>query len=203
MNAWIIIWLIFWAAGMGIPNYLFKKYKITYYEKSWQHSLFFLVLTTLLFITYKSQFGEYFASVSWEQIVFFLLLTIAWLVAPAFYQKDYYTKKERIGYQIPKYYEVLFQDICFLGGLLTFGISPGLFGFVFFLVHLPAVFLLPKRFALLPITGSLVGGLIIAYLQASGVSGFLFALFVHLSFWFFLHYFLVRNKLFGVLPVKR
>lgn len=203
MYAWIIIWLIFWTAGMGIPNYLFKKYKITYYEKSWQHSLFFLVLIALLFITYKNQFSEYFTSVSSEQIVFFLLLTIIWFVAPAFYQKDYYTKTERMRYQIPKYFEVLFQDICFLGGLLTFGISPGLFGLVFFLVHLPAVFLLPKRFALLPILGSLVGGLIIAYLQVAGVSGFLLALLVHLLFWFLLHYFLVRNMLFGVSPVKR
>lgn len=202
MITWIIIWLFFWTSALGITNYLFKKHGITYYEKSWQHTLFFIALCLILFAVYQNQFLVYFNNLSWYHFLTALLLFTLWLSAPNFYKNDYYAKKERFGYQLPKFFEILFQDICFLGGLLTFGISPTMFGLVFFLVHIPAVFLLPKKFALLPIFGSLFGGFIFAHLQIQGISGFLIALFIHLLFWATLHYVLQRNLL-GITPLKR
>ena len=187
---------------MGITNYLFKRYKVTYHEKSWQHTLFFIALCLILFGVYQNQFLVYFNNLSFYHFFTILLLFILWLSAPAFYKNDYYAKKERFGYQLPKFFEILFQDICFLGGLLTFGISPTMFGLVFFIVHIPAVFLLPKRFALLPIFGSLFGGIIFAHLQIQGISGFLTALSIHLLFWATLHYALQKNLL-GITPLKR
>ena len=199
---WIIIWLIFWISALGITNYLFKRHDITYYEKSWQHTLFFIVLSLALFFVYQNQFFVYFSNISWDHLLIVLVLFILWLFVPTLYKNDYYTKKERLSYQLPKFFEILFQDICFLGGLLTFAVSPTTFGLIFFVVHIPAVFLLPKKFSLLPIFGSLFGGLIFANLQSHGVSGFLIALFIHLSFWAILHYALQKNLL-GITPLKR
>ncbi|MFZ2523370.1 MAG: hypothetical protein WAW92_03200 [Minisyncoccia bacterium] len=202
MIAWIIIWLFFWVSGLGITNYLFKKHNITYYEKSWEHTLLFIVLSIILFIVYRNQFSVYFHNFSLPYLLTIILLFVLWLSVPTLYKNDYYTKKERFGYQLPKFFEILFQDICFLGGLLTFGISPIMFGLFFFVVHIPAVFLLPKKFALLPIFGSLFGGLIFAHFQSQGILGFLIALCIHLSFWAILHYVLQKNIL-GVTPLKR
>lgn len=202
MITWIIIWLFFWISALGITNFLFKKHGITYYEKSWQHTLFFIVFCLILSVVYQNQFLVYFNNLSWYHFLTALLLFTLWLSVPTLYKNDYYAKKERFGYQLPKFFEILFQDICFLGGLLTFGISPTMFGLVFFLVHIPAVFLLPKKFALLPIFGSLFGGFIFAHLQIQGISGFLIALFIHLLFWATLHYALQKNLL-GITPLKR
>lgn len=202
MITWIIIWLFFWSSALGITNYLFKKHGVTYYEKSWQHTFFFIILCLILSILYKNQFLSYFSSFSLYHFLVVLLLFILWLSVPKLYKNDYYAKNERFGYQLPKFFEILFQDICFLGGLLTFGISPTMFGLVFFVVHIPAVFLLPKKFTLLPIFGSLFGGLIFAHLQIQGISGFLTALSIHLLFWATLHYALQKNLL-GITPLKR
>lgn len=202
MITWIIIWLFFWISALGLTNYLFKKHKITYYEKSWQHTLFFIVLSLILFVVYQNQFLVYFKNFSLYHLAIILFLLILWLSVPTLYKNDYYAKKERFGYQLPKFFEILFQDFCFLGGLLTFEVSPAIFGLIFFVVHIPAVFFLPKKFALLPIVGSLFGGLIFAYLQSQGIIGFLVALFIHLSFWAILHYVLQKNIL-GITPLKR
>lgn len=205
MITWIIIWLFFWISALGLTNYLFKEHKITYFEKSWQHTIFFIVLSLILFIVYQNQFFTYFKAFSVWHLVAVLSLFVLWLFVPILYKNDYYAKKERFGYQLPKFFEILFQDICFLGGLLTFGISPIMFGLFFFAVHIPAVFILPKKFALLPITGSLFGGLIFAYLQSQGISGFLLALFIHLLFWGTLHYLLTKSidGFLGITPLKR
>lgn len=202
MLTWIIIWLTFWTSALGITSYLFKKHKITYYEKSWQHTAFFIALSLILFVVYQNQFTIYFQDFSLWNFITILVLFGLWLSVPKLYKNDYYAKKERFGYQLPKFFEIFFQDICFLGGLLTFGISPTMFGLVFFFVHIPAVFLLPKKFALLPIFGSLFGGLIFAHLQSQGITGFLIVLFIHLSFWAILHYALQKNLL-GITPLKR
>ncbi len=205
MIIWVIIWLFFWASALGLTNYLFKKHNITYYEKSWQHTIFFLVLSLILFVVYKSYFVIYFNNLSLLHLAVVLALFIIWLFIPNIYKNDYYNKKDRFGYQLPKFFEILFQDICFLGGLLTFGLSPTAFGLVFFVVHIPAIFILPKKFALLPIIGSLFGGLIFAYLQSQGILGFLIAFSIHLSFWSILHYALSKseNGFWGIMPLKR
>lgn len=205
MITWIIIWLFFWVSALGFTNYLFKKYNITYYEKTWEHTIFFIFLSLVLFIVYQNQFLIYFKDFSLWNLIAVLLLFIIWLFVPNFYNNDYYSRKERFGYQLPKFFEILFQDICFLGGLLTFGISPTMFGLVFFIVHIPSVFLLPRKFALLPIFGSLFGGLIFAHLQSQGIWGFLVTLFIHLLFWSTLHYALSRSKngFLGIMPLKR
>ncbi len=203
MNMWIILWLFFWASGMGLPNYLFKRYKITYYEKSWQHSFFFIFLSIIVGIVYQEQFTTYFKDISFYQIATVIFLLTLWLFVPRLYFNDYYSKNERLRYQVPKFFEIFFQDICFLGGLLTFGVSPITFGLIFFLVHIPVLFFLPKKFALLPITGSLAGGIIFASLQSKGINGFLIALFIHLLFWSTIHFFLSRKQTFGIIPLKR
>ncbi|MEK7495083.1 MAG: hypothetical protein AAB603_00635 [Patescibacteria group bacterium] len=203
MIIWIIIWLFFWISSMGLINYLFKKHKITYYKKSWQHTLFFIILSIILFVVYQNQFLIYFDDLSFYHLMVVLFLFILWLFVPILYKNDYYAKKERFGYQLPKFFEILFQDVCFLGGLLTFGISPVIFGLVFFIVHIPGVFLLPKKFALLPIISSLFGGLIFAYLQSQGILRFLTALFIHLSFWASFHYALSKKHFLGITPLKR
>lgn len=202
---WVLIWLFFWVGALGVTNFLFKKHKVTYYENPWQHSVFYLAFSLLLIGVYQSQFSLYFDSLSLYHVLIVLLLFVGWLVVPAFYKNDYYSKKERLGYQVPKFFEVLFQDLCFLGGLLTFGVSPTMFGLVFFIVHIPAVFFLPKKLALLPVFSSLFGGLVFAHLQSQGIPGFLSVLFIHLLFWIVLHYVLSRSNrsLFGITPVKR
>jgi len=173
MNIWIIIWLIFWFSIMGLPNYLFKKYKITYYQNSWQHTLFFIFSSIILFIVYQNYFSSYFNNFSLYYLLIILCLFLLWLFLPAIYKNDYYTKKERFGYQLPKFFEVLFQQFCFLAGLLTFGISPIAFGTLFFVVHIPMLFFAPKKFVFFISAGSLIGGLIFAYLQSYGIFGFL------------------------------
>jgi len=90
-----------------------------------------------------------------------------------------------------------------LGGLLTFRISLNLFGLVFFVVHIPSIFLLPKKFAFLTIICSFFGGFIFAYLQSQGILGFLIALFIHLSFWAILHYTLSKKDFLRITPLKR
>ena len=74
MITWIIIWLIFWSSALGITNYLFKKHGVTYYEKSWQHTLFFIILCLVLFVVYQNQFFVYFNNLSWYHLLTTLLL---------------------------------------------------------------------------------------------------------------------------------
>lgn len=204
MNTWIIIWLSFWTVVMGLPNYLFKKYRITYYENSWQHIVFFVFSSILLAIIYRNPFSLYFSDFSLYYLFMIISsLFLLWLLVPAIYKNDYYTKKERLKYQLPKFFEVLFQQLCFLGGLLTFGVSPVVFGLIFFIVHIPMVFIIPGKFSFLVITVSLIGGMVVAYLQSQGVLGFLVSLFIHLLFWATFHYFLSRKDFLGIVPVKR
>ena len=204
MNIWIPIWLIFWFGVMGAPNHLFKKYGIAYYKYSWQHTIFFILATAILGFVYRSQFAVYFQSLPSYFLLVIALLFLLWIFVPFLYSKDYFTRKERFGYQLPKFFEILFLHLCFLGGLLTFGFSPIAFGLVFFAVHVPILFWLPKKFALMPVMGSLVGGVIFATLQSFGVSGFLVSLLIHLFFWSAFHFLLSSKKGFlGIIPVKR
>lgn len=203
MNTWIIIWFIFWTSTLGLPIFLFKKYKITYYEKSWQHTLFFMSALVILIIVYQKFFTVYFKGVSKYSILIVLFLFLMWLLIPATYQNDYYTKKERFNYQLPRFFDIFFQQLCFLGGLQTFGVSYLTFGLIFFAVHIPLVFFVPKKFAMVVVTLSLVGGLIFAYLQSRGVQGFIFSLSIHLSAWIVFHHFLTRKQFLGIVPIKR
>lgn len=201
MNTWIIIWFIFWISVMGLPIYFFKKYKITLYEKPWEHTLFYVLSLVILLIVYRNPFSTYFKNAPiylWLIILFLFLLFVT-----VKYQNDYYTNKERFNYQLPKFFDILFQQLCFLGGLLTFGFSPVIFALVFFAVHTPFVFFVPKNFAFFVTGGSLVGGLIFAYLQSQGIVGLIISLSLHLSFWFVFHYALSNKYLGSVVPIKR
>lgn len=200
---WILTWLLFWFTVMGLPNYLFKKYKITYYENSWQHTLFFITSSVLLFWVYKSYLPSYFNEFNLTHLITTLVLFLFWIFVPFWiYKDDYYEKTERFNYQLPKFFDIIFQQLCILSGLLTFGVSPFVFGVMFFMVHVPILILIPKRFMLLPVFGSLVGGIIFAYLQSQGLSRILIALFIHLLFWLIAHY-LLSNRFFGMVPIKR
>jgi len=117
----LIIWLILWFGAMGLPNYLFKKYNITYYENSWQHTLFFIVLSLILFVVYQNQFFIYFNCLNIGHLIAFISLFILWLFVSNLYKKDYYSKKERFCYQLPKFFEIFFQDIFFWVAYLPFG----------------------------------------------------------------------------------
>ncbi len=199
---YIITWLLFWFAGMGLPNYFFKKHKITYYENSWQHVAFFVLASVLLIVVYQNSFSLYFS----DLLTFFGLailgLFLAWLILPRLYKNDYYTKKERLQYQLPKFFEIVFQQLCFLGGLLTFGVTPLMFGLIFFVVHIPMFLVAPKKFAMVPIIASLFGGIIIAYLQSAGIWGLIASLSTHILFWVTFHYFLPKKQFFGLEPLK-
>lgn len=197
----MLIWLIFWIAGIGLPIYLFKKYQITFHQKSWQHTLFFIFLIILLFAVYQHPYSAYFNNLPSYSLplIFFLFL----LFVSASYPNDYHTKQERFGYQLPKFFEIIFQQLCFLGGLLTFGVSPIIFGLIFFAVHTPFVFFVSKKFALFVTAGSLVGGVVFAYLQLLGVWGLMISLFVHLLFWHVFHYMLSTKNFLGIIPIKR
>lgn len=202
MITWIAVWIMLWGIVMGFPNYLYKKYKITYYKYWWQHTLFFLFFNVILFIFYQNPFSVYFNNFSIYNLLIILGLFLLYFFIPATYKNNVYTKKEILGYQLPKFFEILFQQLCFLGGLLTFGVSPITFGILFFVVHIPVIFLLPKKFALFPITASLAGGFIFAHLQSYGINGFLISLSIHLLFWLVFHYLLIKNYL-GITPLKR
>lgn len=203
MNIWIPIWFIFWIGVLGIPNYLFKKYKITFYKYPWQHVIFYTVALIALFFVYQEPLLYYFQNIS---LIFFFILfgiLLLWLLVPKCYQKDYFNKKERLHYQIPKFFDVVFQQCGFLAGLLTFGVSPIYFGLIFFLTHLPLVFFIPKKYAFVFSFGSLFGGIAFSLLHIQGVYGFLFALFLHLFFYAGFHYILSRKRLLGETPHKR
>lgn len=199
----ITIWLTFWILVMGVKDYFFKKYKITYYQYSWQHTLFFIISLALLFLVYKSNFVNYFSNQYLLVIFSLVILFILWLIAPKFYKNDYFTKRERFLYAVPKFFEILFQQFGFLAGLLTFGLSPTLFGLVFFVIHIPVLFFIPKKFALFFISGSLFGGIIFAYLQSLGVNGFLLAVLIHILFYIGFHAVLSSGRFSKIIPHKR
>jgi len=199
----ITIWLTFWILVMGVKDYFFKKYKITYYQYSWQHTLFFIISLALLFLVYKSNFVNYFSNQYLLVISSLVILFILWLLAPRFYKNDYFTKTERILYAVPKFFEILFQQFGFLAGLLTFGLSPTLFGLVFFAIHIPVLFFIPKKFALFFIGGSLFGGIIFAHLQSLGINGFLLAVLIHILFYICFHTALSSGRFPKIIPHKR
>lgn len=203
MNTWIVIWLVFWVVVMGLPNYLFKKYKITYYENSWQHTVFYFFSLIILGAVYRDYFSQYFIELSLVQILATLGLFFVWVLIPAVYKNDYYTKSERFSYQLPKFFEILFQQLCFLAGLLTFGFAPVGFGLVFFAIHLPVMFLISKKFAYVFIVSSLLGGLIFSYLQSQGINGFLYSLSLHFLFYIAFHLTLSYEPFLGTVPHKR
>jgi len=199
----IATWLAFWILVMGVKDYFFKKYKITYYQYSWQHTLFFIVSLVLLCFVYKNSFESYFQNQYGLVIPSILILLVSWLTVPNFYKKDYFTRKERFAYGVPKFFEILFQQLGFLAGLLTFNLSPVLFGLVFFLMHLPVLFFISRTFALTFIGGSLVGGIIFAYLQSFGVKGFLLSVFIHFFFYVLFHALLSSGRFPKITPHKR
>lgn len=200
---WLLIWLVLWFGVMGLPVYLFKKYGVTLYQKSYQHTFFYILSILLLLVVYNRFYQVYFQNLSIYSLLIVAGLCIFWLLVPRIYKQDYYTTAERFRYQVPKFFDILFQQLCFLGGLLTFNISPFMLGVIFFLVHLPGVFFLPTKFALFVSAGSLVGGLVFAYLQSQGVPGFLIALTIHLFFWIAFHYSITSTKLLKMTPIKR
>lgn len=203
MIEWIIIWIILWGFVMGLPNYLFKKYRINYHEYSWQHSLFYIFSILIACAVYKDYFLLYFNNFI-SIFIFSVIFFIAWVLVPRLFKKDYYdTRKERLLYQIPKFFEILFQQFCFLGGLLTFGFTPAMFGLVFFFLHIPILFFIPKSFSLVFISGSLIGGTIFAYSQSFGPSGFVIALLIHLIFYLCFHAILASGKLLNISPHRR
>ena len=200
---WIIIWIVFWFSVMGIPNYLFKKHKVTYYERPWEHALFYIVSMVVLFVVYRDILFSYFNAISYSFVATIFSILILWLVIPKLYKKDYFTKEERLHYQIPKFFEVLFQQVCILAGLLTFGVSPLIFGLIFFAIHLPSLFFIPKKFALIFTGGALLGGIIFSQLQYQGIQGFLLSISVHFLFYIVFHYSLSRMHFLGDTPHKR
>ena len=204
MVFWTTIWLIFWVSVMGLPIYLFKRYHITLHQNSWQHTSFYIFATITLFWVYHKFFFGYFVSPYIYNSLFILALFIIWLLAPFTYQQDYYTRSERLRYQVPKFFDIIFQQLCFLGGLLTIGFSPFGFALMFFIVHIPGVFFLSNKFAAFVAIGSLLGGLIFAYLQSLGNAGFLVALTIHLLFWIVFHFLLSgKTQFLGIVPIKR
>ncbi|MCR4329372.1 MAG: hypothetical protein NUV65_02395 [Candidatus Roizmanbacteria bacterium] len=203
MVFWIITWLAFWFGGMGLPIYLYEKYKITFYKYPWQHTLFYVFLLILLYVVYQQHFSVYFNNLSLSYISVVLVLFLLWILVPITYQNDYYTKHERQGYQLPKFFEILFQQVCFLGGLLTCGLAPTIFGLAFFAVHVPFFLFIRKKFALFTTSSSLIGGVIFAHLQSIGMVGFLIALSIHVFFYVSAHYALSKKQFLGIEPFKR
>ena len=203
MIEWITIWIVLWGFFMGLPNYLFKKYKINYHEYSWQHSLFYIFSIFIVCAVYKDFFALYFVDIK-SVLTFFVLFFAIWILIPRLFKKDYYnSKKERLLYQIPKFFEILFQQFCFLGGLLTFGFAPAIFGLVFFFLHIPVLLFIPKSFSLVFISGSLVGGIIFASAQSFGSYGFIISLLIHLVFYLSFHALLTSGRLPNISPHRR
>ncbi len=204
MVTWVIIWLAFWISVMGFPLYLFKKRNITQFGNCWPYTAFYIFSIFVLCLIYKNVLFNYFVSFSIYNFLIVLFLLVIWLLTPLVYQKDYYTKKERFGYQLPKFFDILFQQLCILGGLLTLGFSPIAFAALFFAVHAPGLFFLSKKFAMVVTTGSFLGGFIFASLQLLGIKGFITALTIHLVFWLIFHYLLSFEKGFmGIVPMRR
>lgn len=203
MIPWLLIWLVFWFGAMGLPLYTFKKFGFTFYQQSYQTTVFYLCSTTLLIAVYYHSYATYFKNLTFYHLFIIPLLFLAWILLPRIYKNDYYTSTERLRYQVPKFFDILFQQLCFLGGLLTFGISPLALGILFFAVHLPGLFFLPKKFSLFVSVGSLVGGLLFAFLQSQGIIGFLVAFSIHITFWILFHYVITSTKLLNITPIKR
>lgn len=199
----MVTWLVFWFGGMGFPMYLYKKFRITFYRYSWQHALFYTFLLVMLYVVYWDYYSVYFNSVSIYHLSIVIVLFLVWIFIPILYQNDYYTKDERRAYQLPKFFEIVFQQLCFLGGLLTCGLSPIIFGLIFFAVHVPFFLYIRKMFALFFTAFSLFGGVIFAYLQSVGIAGFLIALYIHVAFYVLAHYALSRRQFLGIEPFKR
>lgn len=199
----IIIWLVLWFGVMGLTNLLFKKRDFSYYKYPFQNLALFILSIFITLWVYRDVVLNYFVDISIGKILLICALFLFWIFVPYIYKNDYFSKRERISYQIPKFFEILFQQICFLGGLLTMGLSPLMFGILFFVVHIPIIFFIPSKFFLFPILGSLAGGIIFAYLQLQGVAGFLLAFFIHLVFWATTHYLFSINRMFGIVPIKR
>lgn len=203
MIIWLLIWLVLWFGAMGLPLYTFEKYGLTFYKQTYQTTLFYMCCITILFAIYHNFYFIYFKNLPVYTPLIILTQFFAWVILPRIYKQDYYTSTERLRYQVAKFFDILFQQLCFLGALLTFNISPLALGVLFSLVHLPGVFFLPTKFALFVSAGSLVGGLLFAYLQSEGVTGFLIALTIHLFFWIAFHYTITSTKLLKIAPIKR
>src|SRR3989338_1896685 len=78
MITWITIWIILWATVMGLPNYLYKKYKITYFQNWWQHTLFFISFLAILFVVYQNQYSVYFNNFSSNNLLIILGLLLVY-----------------------------------------------------------------------------------------------------------------------------
>lgn len=198
-----ITWLLFWFSVMAIPNYLFKKYNFTYYQNPTTNSIFYILSIIVIGLVYKNSFIQYSANFSNTHILILLVLFLSWILVPKLYKNDYYTKQERCNYQIPKFFEILYQQVCFLAGVLTFGVSPLIFGIIFFIVHIPSALFIPRKFAFFFTSASLVGGIVFASFQSLGIFGFLISFATHLLFYIAFHFALSRKAFLGDVPHKR
>lgn len=182
---------------IGIPQLLYRVYgkSFLYQNKSCTYTGWFLMGNILTILYYKKYLINYF-----DNNYLLLCLGTVCIVLLYFFVKtknvhDIESKSTyNLKFKVPKIFEISFQQITFLAGLLSFGISPLFYGILFFGIHIPLVFVLPKRFSYSFIGGSLFGGIIFAYLHTMGVFGFLLATLVHFLFYILLDMYLSKSN---------
>jgi hypothetical protein len=185
--SWMLTWLALWSLALGVPNLLFWLRGITYQKAPWSFTLFFLGMGAVTWEVYHSVFLSYIADWNVLHIATFIGVAAVWFISPWWYRRKDNDAVTRWQYQLPKFSELLFQQIVFLGGLLTFGVSPFRFAATFFVMHLVLMVLMEWRFASLFVAGSLVGGMTFAYLHLQGMYGFIVACLVHVLFYIAFH----------------
>lgn len=192
----LIFWLVVWGIFLGLPQlaYKLKGNNFLYQNKPYLYTIWFLIGIIVSSIFYKKYLLNYFQD-NYTLLVIGILLIVVFYICIKTKNIHSSEKKEKynISFKIPKIFEILFQQVTFLGGLLTFNLNPIVYGLLFFLIHIPLVFLLPKRFSHSFIIGSLFGGIIFAFLQSWNMFGFLLTVFFHFTFYIILDIYLSKK----------
>lgn len=193
-----IIWILVWFIVMGVPNYLFGKGLTDYTKHTILHSLWFIFGCVVLYVSYKDYLLGYFADSITIQITSLVTLSFLWLfVVPVVIEKWdlYQDMTNRYRYNIVKVFEVLLQQLCLLSGYLAFDLPWYYFALIFFIIHTPVPYIIPKRLGFITMIASLPGGALFALLYSLSPIGFFLAFGLHLAFYACMpFYYLVLDK---------
>lgn len=181
-----LVWLILWFGIMGLPNYFFGKGKTSYWEHPLRNIIWYSFGLLCIFLIYNDFLFAYFTH-NQNQIAFLIVCIttfIVWIIFPFFLHKDYYQNyNQRLRYQITKIFDITFQQMCLLSGFLLLDVAWYLFGIIFFLIHIPVPFIIPKRLGIITAAASLPGGIVFGYLISLGPIGFVCGVALHFAFY--------------------
>ena len=187
----IFIWILIWYGAFAGYYALFKKKDILYKNSPGTIAGWYVVATLIGVVVYFDPLKMVLAGTSIKM----LLIGIAIVLVAGFIwrmllvRRSYVDKETSKNIFASKTAEIIFQQVMIwaLAGMLLEssmgGDFVGLFTVIFFIIHIPLLFVLSMKKGTAFVVASIVGGLVFGFCIVYIPGGWLFALALHIAFY--------------------